>query len=82
MHEVRDSGMLQSILINSRREYMLHHQQQFFDEVPVRLVLLAPHIRGGNVRTKEREREPVNRRRSNREKTREKDGTVTSVMVA
>ena len=42
MHEVRDSGMLQSILINSRREYMLHHQQQFFDEVPVRLVLLDP----------------------------------------
>ncbi len=31
-----------------------------FDEVPVRLVLLAP-FKGGNVRTKERKREPVNR---------------------
>jgi len=82
MQEARDSGLLQAILINSRKEYMLHHQQQLFDEVPVRLVLLAPHIRGGNVRTKEREREPVNRRRSNRVKTREKDGTETSVMVA
>ena len=28
----RDSGLLQTILINSRREYMLHHQQQLFDE--------------------------------------------------
>ena len=46
MQEARDSGMLQTILINSRREYMLPHQQQLFDEVPVRLVLLAPHIRG------------------------------------
>ena len=82
MQEARDSGMLQTILINSRREYMLHHQQQLFDEVPVRLVLLAPHIRGGNVRTKEREREPVNRWRTNGRKTREKDGTETSVMVA
>lgn len=32
MHEARDSGLLQTILINSRREYMLHRQQQLFDE--------------------------------------------------
>ena len=32
MQEARDSGLLQTILINSRREYMLHHQQQLFDE--------------------------------------------------
>ena len=46
--------MEEFILINSRREYMFHNQQQLFDEIPVRLVLLAPYI-GGNVRTKERE---------------------------
>jgi hypothetical protein len=33
MQEARDSGLLQTILINSRREYMLHHQQLLFDEV-------------------------------------------------
>ena len=32
MQEARDSGLLQAILINSRREYMLHRQQQLFDE--------------------------------------------------
>ena len=32
MQEARDSGLLQTILINSRREYMFHNQQQLFDE--------------------------------------------------
>ena len=45
--------LIQTLLINGRREYLLQRQQQLFDEVPVRLVLLAP-FKGGNVRTKER----------------------------
>ena len=32
MKEARDGGMLQTILINSRREYLLRSQQQLFDE--------------------------------------------------
>ena len=32
MQEARDGGLLQTILINSRREYMLGHQPQLFDE--------------------------------------------------
>lgn len=32
MQEARNSGLLQTILINSRREYMFHNQQQLFDE--------------------------------------------------
>ena len=34
--------------------FLANNQQQLFDEIPVRLVLLAPY-KGGNVRTKERE---------------------------
>ena len=32
MQEARDGGMLQTILINGRREYLLRSQQQLFDE--------------------------------------------------
>ena len=32
MQEARNSGLLQTILVNSRREYMFHNQQQLFDE--------------------------------------------------
>ena len=33
MQEARDGGILQTILINGRREYLLQGQQQLFDEV-------------------------------------------------
>ena len=32
MQEARDSGLMQTILINGRREYLLQRQQQLFDE--------------------------------------------------
>ena len=32
----------QCVLDKGRREYLLQRQQKLFDEVPVRLVLLAP----------------------------------------
>jgi len=32
MQEARDSGLLQTLLINNRREYMLRSQQRLFDE--------------------------------------------------
>ena len=37
-----NGGLMQTLLINGRREYLLQRQQKLFDEVPVRLVLLAP----------------------------------------
>ena len=37
-----NAGLMQTLLINGRREYLLQRQQKLFDEVPVRLVLLAP----------------------------------------
>ncbi len=32
MQEARDSGLIQTLLINGRREYLLQRQQQLFDE--------------------------------------------------
>ncbi|MBQ2520089.1 MAG: hypothetical protein II540_02235 [Paludibacteraceae bacterium] len=67
-------------------------QQQLFDEVPVRLVLLAP-FKGGNVRTKERwgdlsnaGRHPAQKKKrprgANRRRKPDRDVTYMSVMVA
>ena len=67
-------------------------QQQLFDEVPVRLVLLAP-FKGGNVRTKERwgdlsnaGRHPAQKKKrprgANRRRKLDGDVTYMSVMVA
>ena len=92
MQEARDSGLIQTLLINGRREYLLQRQQQLFDEVPVRLVLLAP-FKGGNVRTKERWRDLSNAGRhpaqkkkrtrgANRRRKPDRDVTYMSVMVA